>query len=61
MVILHTTHTRDGQMKDIITMQHHSDHDIQTMISEAFIIRAQPGQVGGFITSIILSSPTIFV
>ena len=33
IVILHTIHTRDGDIEDVTTIQHHSDH-IQTVISQ---------------------------
>ena len=59
MVILHTTHTRDGKIEDLTTMQHYSDHHIQSVISEAFTIGGQTGQVIGFITSIHMSIPII--
>ena len=43
-VIAHTSHAKDGKI-DITTMQHHSDHNIQTVISKAFTIGVQSGEV----------------
>ena len=57
MVIFHNTHNKDGKIEDTAITQHHSDHHIQTVISEAFTIEDQPGQVIGFITPIHVSIP----
>ena len=57
MVIPHTTHTKDGKIEDITTMQCHSEHRIKTVISETFTIGGQLGQVIGFITPIHMSIP----
>ena len=57
MVILQTTHSRDGKLEDISITQHYSDHHIQTVISKTFTIEGQPGQVIGFITLIHVSIP----
>ena len=57
MVILQTTHTKDGKIEDIIITQHHLGHYIQTVISEVFIIEGQPGQAISFITLTHMSVP----
>ena len=54
MVVLYTTHTRDGKIEDITTTQHHlSDHTD----CDQFTIGAQLGQVIGFITPIHVRIP----
>ena len=50
MVILQTTCTQDGKIKEIAIRQHNLDHHTPTMISKAFTIEGQPGQAIGFMT-----------
>ena len=57
MFILQTTHTRSGKIEDINITQHHSDHHIQIVISDAITIEGQLGQVIDFITLTHVSIP----
>ena len=57
MVILQATYTRVGKIEDITITQHHLDHHIQIVISQAFTIGGQPGQVVEFITLTHISIP----
>ena len=52
---LHITHIEDGKITDLTTTQHHFNHHIQIVISQAFTTGGQPGKVIGFITPIHMS------
>ena len=60
MVILQTIHTKELKIEDIPITQHHLDHHIQIVTSEAFTIEDQPGQVIGFTALIHMSTSLMF-